>query len=77
MGLGSRTAVSCGLRHRCGSDLAWLWLWHGLVAAALFRPLAWERPYATGTALKKKKRLVSWSPVNNTVQYGIFSTIFF
>ena len=38
-------------------DLALLWLW--LAATALIRPLAWELPYALGTALKgpeKKKK---------------------
>ena len=33
-------------------DLALLWLWHRPVATALIQPLAWEPPYATGTALK-------------------------
>ena len=33
-----------------------LWLWHRLAAVALIGPLAWEPPYAVGTALKKKKR---------------------
>ena len=41
-------------------DLALLWLWYRLAAAALFQPLAWEFPYATDVALisrgKKKKR---------------------
>ena len=32
-----------------------LWLWHRLTAAALIRYLAWELPYATGAALKRKK----------------------
>jgi len=41
--------------HRHGSDLALLWLWHRLAAAALIWPLAWEPPYATGAALKKGK----------------------
>ena len=41
---------------RCGSDLALLWLWHRLAAAALFRPLAWEFPYAAGVALKKRQK---------------------
>ena len=36
--------------------LVWLWLWHRPAAAALIRPLAWERPYVTGAALKKKKK---------------------
>ena len=33
-----------------------LWLWCRLPAAALIRPLAWELPYATGAALKEKKK---------------------
>jgi len=47
--------VSCGISHRCGSDLAWLWLRRRPAAAALIRPLAWEPPYATGVALKNKQ----------------------
>ena len=35
-------------------DLALLWLWHRLAAAVLNPPLAWEPPYAMGTALKIK-----------------------
>ena len=48
--------MSCGVGHRCGSDLALLWLWHKLAAVTLFRPLAWELPYATCTAILKKKK---------------------
>ena len=36
--------------------LALLWLWHGPVATAPVPPLAWEPPYATGAALKSKKK---------------------
>ena len=32
---GSHIAVSCGVGRRCGSDLALLWLWCRLTAAAL------------------------------------------
>ena len=53
---GSSIATSCGVGHRCGSDLALLWLWHGLAAVALIQLLAWERPHATPVALKKKKK---------------------
>ena len=28
-------AVNCGVGHRCGSDLALLWLWYRSAAAAL------------------------------------------
>ena len=49
--------MSCGVDHRHGSDLALLWLWHRLAAAAPIRPQAWEPPYAVGAPLRKKKRL--------------------
>ena len=42
--------------HRYGSGLALLWLWRRLVATALNGPLAWEPPYATGSAPKDKKQ---------------------
>ena len=58
-GLRSRVAVSCGVGHRCSSDPVLLWLWCRPVATALIEPLAWELPYATGVALKKKKKRVS------------------
>ena len=43
-------AVSCGVDHRCGSDPEWLWLWCRLAAVGPILPLAWELPYAVGTA---------------------------
>ena len=38
-----------------------LWLWYRPAAAARIQPLAWELPYATGEALKRKekKRIVT------------------
>ena len=33
-----------------------LWLWHWLAAIALTGPLAWELPYASGTAIKRQKK---------------------
>ena len=54
----SSIAVSCGVGRRRGSDLALLWLWRRPAAVALIRPLAWERPYAAGTALKKSKKKI-------------------
>ena len=45
--------ASSGCRHDL--DPALLWLWCRPAAAAPIRPLAWEPPYATGAALKKKK----------------------
>ena len=47
--------MSCGVDLRHGSDLVLLWLWCGLAAVAPTRPLAWEPPYAVGTALKRQK----------------------
>ena len=37
-----------------GSDPTLLWLWYRLAAVALIHVLAWELPYATSVALKKK-----------------------
>ena len=47
--------MSCSVGRNRSLDLELLWLWHRLAATALSRPLGWEPPYATGTALKKKK----------------------
>ena len=49
-------AMSCDVGHRCGSDLALLWLWLRPAAAALIGPLACESPYAREAALEKAKR---------------------
>ena len=48
--------MSCGVGHRHGSDLALRWLWCQPTAAAPIQPLAWELPYATNVALKRKKK---------------------
>ena len=48
-------AMSCGVGHRHGSGLTWLWLWHRPEVPAPLGPLAWEPPYAAGVALKDKK----------------------
>ena len=48
--------MSCGVGHGCGLDPTLLWLWHRPVATAPIRPLAWEVPYATGTALERTER---------------------
>ena len=53
---GSSVAVSCGVDHRCGSDLTWLWLWRRLAAVAPIQSPAWEFPQATGVALKTNKQ---------------------
>ena len=48
--------MSCGVGHRCGLDLALLWLWCRPAAVAPIRPLDWEPPYAVGAALEKTKK---------------------
>ena len=45
--------MSCGVGHRHGLDPALLWC--RLAAAASIQPLAWELPYTTHAALKRKK----------------------
>ena len=70
--------MSCGVGHRCWSDLVLLWLCLWPAATAPILPLAWELPCATSAALKKKKK--EWdgesysSRLSNTV---IFKTTLF
>ena len=47
--------MSCDVSGRHDSDPTLLWLGHRPAAVALIRPLAWELPYATNLALKRKK----------------------
>ena len=56
MGQGSGVAERCDVCRTRGLDPVLLWLWFRLAAAALIWPLAWEAPYATGTALKRPKK---------------------
>ena len=48
--------MSCGVGRKHRSDLALLWLWCRLAAAAWIRSLAWEPPYAESVALKRQKQ---------------------
>ena len=48
--------MSCGVCGRRGSDLVLLWLWCRPATVALIRPPAWQPPYASGVALKIKKK---------------------
>ena len=52
---GFHVAVSCGVGRRLGSDPGLLWLWCRPAAAAQIQPLAWDPPYAAGTAIKSNK----------------------
>ena len=49
--------MNCGVGHRYGSDLVLLGLWCRPAAAAPIGHLAWEPPYAMGTALEKKEEI--------------------
>ena len=53
---GDGVAMSCGLGHRCSSDVSLLWLWCRPAAVAPIRPLAWEPPYAASAAPKSQKK---------------------
>ena len=46
-------ALICGVGHRLGLDPVLLWVWHRPAAVALSLPLAWELPYAAGSALRR------------------------
>ena len=46
--------MSCGVGHRHGSDPELLWLWCRPAAVSPIRPLAWEPPFISGTALKSR-----------------------
>ena len=52
----SGIASSCSVGCRGGSDLALLWLWCRLAAAAPIQPLAQELPYVVHAPLKRKKK---------------------
>ena len=46
--------MSYSVDWRHGLDMVLQCVWHTPSATAPVRPLAWELPYATGEALKKK-----------------------
>ena len=61
--------MNCGVGCRHGSDLAWLWC--RLAAVAPIKPPAWELPYASGVALKiKKKKKKYMCILMNNVAHG-------
>ena len=59
--------MSCGVGGRQGLDPAWLQM--SLGAVAVIRPLAWEPPYAAGTALKKTKKEKKNQKMNKMMWY--------
>jgi len=65
-------AVSCDVSCRHGSDPVLLWLWYKPTAADPIQPLAWEPPYATGSAHPPQKKSFPnvKSPHSSTVRFG-------
>ena len=63
-GQGSGIAVSCGVGHRRGSDLAWLWLWCRLADAVLIRPQPGNlhMPQVCPEKERKKKKMLWLRP---------------
>ena len=47
--------MSCGVGHRCSSDLVLLWLWWRPAAVAPIGPLTWEPPHVVGGGRGPKK----------------------
>ena len=58
--------MNFGVGRRHSLDLALLWLWCRLAAAALIRPPAWEPLYASCVALKK----TMMSILTTSIQYN-------
>ena len=52
----SSVAARGGVGRGCDADPVLPWLWCRPAAATLIRPQAWEHPYATGVAIKKREK---------------------
>ena len=68
--------MRCGVGHRHSSDLVLLWLWRRPVAAALFKPLACEPPYAVGVAFEKEKRQKEKKKVRGNKQRNVTECVY-
>ena len=66
-------ALLSGLRIRHCSELQCR-LGSGVAVALVIRPLAWEPPYVTGVALKRKKK--KKNPKNKTKPFYLFTFAF-
>ena len=60
----------CSVGHRGSLDLALLWLWQRLEAAAPIQPLPWELTYAVGAALKKMKKKKKYDQLSTQISLG-------
>ena len=63
--------MSCDVGCRLGSDLALLRLWCRPAAVAPIRPVAWEPPYASGVALKSKKKKSAEANADYTIVFSL------
>ena len=63
--------MSCGVGGKCGSDPVVLWLWGRPETTAQIQSLAWETPYASGAALKRKEKKKS----PESVTYSIMTKV--
>ena len=67
--------MSCGVSHKCSSDLALLWLWFRLAAAGPIQPLVWELPYASGSALGKKKKTSAYQSITQAQNFYVIQAV--
>ena len=65
--------MSCDVGCRRGSDPA-LWLWRRLACVAPIQPLAWEPPYTSGVALKRKNKNLQ-TCAHDVFVYSVFVTM--
>ena len=63
--------MSCGVGQRHGLDLELLSLWCRPAAIAPIHLLAWEPPYATGSALKRQKKKKVSDLTEGSLELGV------
>ena len=66
--------MSCGVGGRLDPDPVLLRLWLWLAAVAPIQPLAWELPYATDAALKRKKQKLQKYGVHDLIKIKFFKS---
>ena len=62
--------AAAGMGHRCDLDPVLLWLWYRSADTVPIQPLAWELPYATNVALKKKRKKKRYKLLENQSTFG-------
>ena len=64
VGVGGSRVVSCSVDRGGGADPARLWLQCRQIAVAPVPPLAWALLYATGVALKRRRKKIANPPLS-------------